>query len=45
MFSPVPLRPARIKYAGAHPFVSAIYFNFRYDQLSLYVNLTYSVYI
>ncbi len=34
MFSTVPLRPAR-----THPFVSAVYFHFRYSQLSLYLNL------
>ncbi len=39
MFSTVPLRPALIKYTGMHPFLSAFYFHFRHNQLSLYINL------
>ncbi len=35
----VPLRPAPIKYTGMHPFLSAVYFHFRHNQLSLYINL------
>ncbi len=40
MFNTVPLRAARVKYTGAHLFVSAVVnFHFRHNQLSLYVNL------
>ncbi len=39
MFCPVPLRPAPIKYTGSHLFLSAVYFHFRHNQLSIYINL------
>ncbi len=39
MFSTVPLRPTPIKYTSMHPFLSAVYFHFRHNQLSLYINL------